>query len=138
MPERYQRPIFSRVYTKFADTSNRRGGGKHRRKLLANMSGRVVELGAGSGANFTHYPASVDEVLAVEPEPYLRQQALMAATETSVNIRVLDGDAYRLPGDEGTFEAWRCLARPLHRSRPAARARRAVPSHQTRGRTAFL
>jgi hypothetical protein len=76
MPERYQRPIFARVYTKFAKTSNRRGGAEHRRKLLADLNGRVIELGAGSGANFAHYIASVDEVLAVEPEPYLRQQAL--------------------------------------------------------------
>lgn len=105
MSERFRRPIFARVYTRFAETSNRRGGAEHRRKLLADLSGRVIELGAGSGANFAHYPASVDEVLAVEPEPYLRQQALRAATETSVNIRVVDGDAYRLPGDEGTFDA---------------------------------
>ncbi len=89
MPERFRHPIFARVYTKFAKTSNRRGGDEHRRKLLADLSGRVIELGAGSGANFAHYPASVDEVLAVEPEPYLRQQALRAATEASVNIRVL-------------------------------------------------
>jgi ubiquinone/menaquinone biosynthesis C-methylase UbiE len=41
----------------------------------------------------------------MEPEPYLRQQALRSATETSVNIRVLDGDAYRPPGDEATFDA---------------------------------
>jgi ubiquinone/menaquinone biosynthesis C-methylase UbiE len=105
MPDRSRHPIFARVYTKFAETSNRRGGAEHRHKLLADLSGRVIELGAGSGANFMHYPASVEEVLAVEPEPYLRQQALNAATEASVNIRVLDGDAYRLPGDEGTFDA---------------------------------
>jgi ubiquinone/menaquinone biosynthesis C-methylase UbiE len=105
MPERFRRPIFARVYTRFADTSNRRGGAEHRRKLLADLSERVIELGAGSGANFAHYPASVDEVLAVEPEPYLRQQALRAATEAPVNIRVLDGEAYRLPGNEGTFDA---------------------------------
>ena len=105
MPERIRRPIFARVYTKFAETSNRRGGAEHRRKLLTDLSGRVIELGAGSGANFAHYPASVDEVLAVEPEPYLRQQALKAATEASVNIRVLNGDAHSLPGDEGTFDA---------------------------------
>jgi SAM-dependent methyltransferase len=105
MPERFRRPIFARVYTRFADASNRRGGAEHRRKLLADLSGRVIELGAGSGANFAHYPACVDEVLAVEPEPYLRQQALTAATEAPVSIRVLDGDAYRLPGDEGTFDA---------------------------------
>jgi ubiquinone/menaquinone biosynthesis C-methylase UbiE len=105
MPERIRHPIFARVYTRFADTSNRRGGTEHRRKLLLGLSGRVIELGAGSGANFAHYPASVDEVLAVEPEPYLRQQALSAATEALVNIRVLDGDAYRLPGDDWTFDA---------------------------------
>ena len=105
MPERSRRPIFARVYTRFAERSNRRGGAEHRRKLLADLSGRVVELGAGSGANFAHYPPSVEEVLAVEPEPYLRHQALNAATEASVNIRVLDGNAYRLPGDEGTFDA---------------------------------
>jgi ubiquinone/menaquinone biosynthesis C-methylase UbiE len=105
MPERIRRPIFARVYTKFAETSNRRGSAEHRRKLLTDLSGRVIELGAGSGANFAHYPASVDEVLAVEPEPYLRQQALRAATEASVNIRVLNGDAHSLPGDEGTFDA---------------------------------
>jgi len=105
MSERSRRPIFARVYTRFAETSNRRGGADHRRKLLANLNGRVIELGAGSGANFEHYPASVDEVLAVEPEPYLRQQALTAATEAPANIRVLDGDAYRLPGDESTFDA---------------------------------
>jgi hypothetical protein len=80
MPECFRRPIFARVYTKFAEASNRRGGAEHRRKLLADLSGRVIELGAGSGTNFAHYPASVDEVLAVEPEPYLRQQALGAAT----------------------------------------------------------
>jgi ubiquinone/menaquinone biosynthesis C-methylase UbiE len=105
MPERFRRPIFARVYTKFAKTSNRRGGAEHRRKLLAELSGRVIELGAGSGANFAHYPTSVDEVLAIEPEPYLRHQALRAATEASVNIRVLNGDAHSLPGDEGTFDA---------------------------------
>lgn len=105
MPERFRRPILARIYTRFAETSNRRGGTEHRRKLLADLSGRVIELGAGSGANFAHYPTSVDEVLAVEPEPYLGRQALRAAEEASVNIRVVDGDAYRLPDDEGTFDA---------------------------------
>ncbi len=105
MSECFRRPIFARVYTRFAQASKRRGGAEHRRRLLADLNGRVIELGAGSGANFAHYPASVDEVLAVEPEPYLRRRALTAATDAPVNIRVIDGDAYGLPGDDGTFDA---------------------------------
>jgi hypothetical protein len=40
--------------------------------MLDGSAGRVVELGAGNGINFKHYPAAVAEVVAVEPEPYLR------------------------------------------------------------------
>lgn len=51
----------------------------HRRQLLAGLTGRVLELGAGNGGNFKHYRAGVSEVLAVEPEPYLREKAIAAA-----------------------------------------------------------
>jgi hypothetical protein len=39
------------------------------------LSGRVIEVGAGNGLNFVHYPATVTEVIAVEPEPHLRSIA---------------------------------------------------------------
>ncbi len=39
------------------------------------MSGRVIEVGAGAGSNFAHYPATVEDVMAVEPEPYLRERS---------------------------------------------------------------
>ena len=41
---------------------------EHRDELLAGTSGRVIEVGAGSGLNFGHYPNEVTEVVAVEPE----------------------------------------------------------------------
>lgn len=104
MTECHRRPIFARVYTRVAEASTRRGGAEHRRKLLAGLGGRVIELGAGSGANFVHYPTSVEEVLAIEPEPHLRRQALRAAAQASVNIQVMSGDAYRLPGEDGSFD----------------------------------
>jgi hypothetical protein len=31
----------------------------------------VVEIAAGNGMNFQHYPSTVEEVVAIEPEPYL-------------------------------------------------------------------
>ncbi len=105
MPEHASHPIFARVYTKVAEMSERRGGAEHRRKLLAGLSGRVIEVGAGSGANFAHYPTTVSEVLAVEPEPYLRERAQRAAAQAPVSVSVVDGGADQLPGQEGTFDA---------------------------------
>ena len=60
------RPIFSRMLARAAVCEERRGGAEHRRRLLAGLSGRVLELGAGSGVSFAHYPATVTELVAVE------------------------------------------------------------------------
>jgi ubiquinone/menaquinone biosynthesis C-methylase UbiE len=98
-------PIFARVYARFAQMSERRGGAEHRQRLLVGLGGRVIELGAGSGANFPHYPTSVSEVVAVEPERYLRERAQRAAAAAKVPISVEPGDAERLPGETATFDA---------------------------------
>ena len=79
--------------------------GIHRDRLLAGLSGRVVEVGAGNGVNFGHYPATVETVVAVEPEPFMRGKARHAATVAPVDVRVLDGVASRLPFDSGSFDA---------------------------------
>jgi ubiquinone/menaquinone biosynthesis C-methylase UbiE len=56
----------------------------------------VVEVGAGNGINFEHYPAGVEELIAVEPEPYLRGQAEQAAAASPVPVRVVPGVAASL------------------------------------------
>lgn len=77
----------------------------HRDELLSGLSGRVLELGAGAGTNFAHYPPTVEHVLAVEPEPYLRARAEEAATRTEIEIEVVDGVADSLPAEDGSFDA---------------------------------
>src|SRR5437763_1155541 len=84
---------------------DKQGGAEHRDELLADLRGRVIEVGAGSGANFAHYPATVDEVVAVEPEPYLRERAKQAAESVPVKVRVLEGEADDLPARDGEFDA---------------------------------
>lgn len=69
------------------------------------LSGRVIEVGAGSGANFRHYPTTVSEVLAVEPEGYLRECAQDATANASVAVSVLECGADQLPGEEASFDA---------------------------------
>jgi SAM-dependent methyltransferase len=97
-------PIFARLFAWGASNAPAEQT-EHRRKLLAGLSGRVVEVGAGNGLNFPHYPAEVTEVLAVEPEPYLREKAVAAAARVPVPITVADGVADSLPAGDGEFDA---------------------------------
>jgi SAM-dependent methyltransferase len=62
-----------------------------RRENLAGLSGRVLEVGAGIGTNFAFYQDSVEQVVAVEPEPRLRAFARAAAAEAPVPV-VLSGE----------------------------------------------
>ncbi|WP_246361252.1 class I SAM-dependent methyltransferase [Haloechinothrix aidingensis] len=78
---------------------------EHRRSLLTGLSGEIVEVGAGNGLNFAHYPPSVTRVLAVEPEPHLREAATGAARLAAVPVRVVDGLAEELPAADGSFDA---------------------------------
>lgn len=76
-----------------------------RDELLAGLSGRVVEIGAGNGMNFRHYPATVAEVLAFEPEPYLRGKAQEVARSAPVDVTVSDATADPLPLEAESCDA---------------------------------
>lgn len=88
-----------------APMSERRGANKHRRKLLDGLTGHVIEVGAGQGTNFTYYPTSVEQLVAIEPEDYLRQRAQQAAASVPVSITLLDAVAEKLPGEDESFDA---------------------------------
>jgi len=79
-----QHPRFSRAYLRISQVADQRGALEYRRALLAGLIGRVIEIGAGNGRNFPHYPATVTEVLAVEPDDTLRTHAEAAAREAPV------------------------------------------------------
>jgi ubiquinone/menaquinone biosynthesis C-methylase UbiE len=100
-----EHPRFARMYLRMAPRAEERGASEHRRRLLAGLQGRVVEVGAGSGLNFAHYPATVSEVIAIEPEPTLRAAAADAANEAPVAVRVLPGTADELPIGDGELDA---------------------------------
>ena len=52
----------------------------HRRELLQKTSGRVLEVGAGTGVNFSLYPKDV-EVFAIEPSAPMYKRAVKAAAD---------------------------------------------------------
>ncbi|MEV6110243.1 class I SAM-dependent methyltransferase [Streptomyces sp. NPDC051940] len=105
-PRTKSRPVFSRFYARVAGPAlDRAGAAGMRRRLLAGLSGEVLEIGAGNGLNFPHYPAAVTRVVAVEPEPRLRALARQAAAAAPVPVDVVDGVAERLPAADGSADA---------------------------------
>jgi ubiquinone/menaquinone biosynthesis C-methylase UbiE len=70
---------------------------ERRRALVSQLAGRVVEIGAGTGLTFPHYPRTVTGVVAVEPDPHRRALAVGAARRARVPITVVDARAEELP-----------------------------------------
>ena len=59
-PRPVRHPIFARCYARVGHLMDAEIG-DHRRRLLAGLTGRVLEVGAGNGLNFPHYPVTVTE-----------------------------------------------------------------------------
>lgn len=100
-PQRDEHPVFARLWSR---VSGFVVPDERRRELLAGTAGRVLEIGAGDGRSFAHYPASVTELIAIEPEPSLRASARAAAAAAKLPITVLDGSAESLPIADGQLD----------------------------------
>ena len=103
--EKVDNPFFARMYLRMTSSRKAKGEDEYRRRLLAGLSGAVIEVGAGTGLNFPHYPDTVERVLAVEPEPRLREAATKAIAEAAVPVEVVDGVSGSLPAADESFDA---------------------------------
>lgn len=98
-------PVFARFYARVSVTADLKGGiAAYREELLSGLSGRVIEIGAGNGLNFAHYPGAVSEVVALEPERSLRQLAVRSALRAEVPVDVVPGAAEALPVKSEAFD----------------------------------
>ncbi|MFB1297778.1 class I SAM-dependent methyltransferase [Mycobacterium sp. pW049] len=106
MSEHVDNPFFARLWTAMSSRepeSLRR----LRRENLAGLSGRVLEVGAGTGTNFEFYPATVTEVVAVEPERRLMALAQQAAGRAPIPVTVT-ADTVEQFSDAEPFDAVVC------------------------------
>ncbi|GAA1382315.1 class I SAM-dependent methyltransferase [Catellatospora chokoriensis] len=100
-----QHPRFARFYARISTRAEAHGAAAHRTRLLAGLTGFVIEVGAGNGLNFAYYPAGVTGVLAVEPDDTLREHARRAARHAPVAVDVVAGHADALPAADAAFDA---------------------------------
>lgn len=93
------------MYERVSPGMDAEGMAELRGELLSQLSGQIIEVGAGNGRNFAYYPPAVTSVVAVEPEPHLRGLAERAAGGTDVAVSVVPGRAERLPLDDASVDA---------------------------------
>lgn len=71
---------------------------KIRQQIIPQAQGNVLEIGAGSGANFVHYdPARVSKLYALEPNPGMIRLAERQRRKTKLDIEFLDLPGERIP-----------------------------------------
>lgn len=70
---------------------------KYRRAVAAAARGRVLEIGVGSGLNFSHYRDGVDIVFGVDPSARLLAMARRRAASAGVRAQFVQGSATALP-----------------------------------------
>ncbi len=74
-----------------------------RRRLLSAARGRVLEVGAGTGANLPLYPATA-HVVATEYDEGMARQARKRLNKAHAPVQLLLADAQALPFDDATFD----------------------------------
>ena len=104
MADTIDNPFFARVWTTIS-THEPESIRRLRRENLAGLTGRVLEVGAGTGTNFEFYPVTVTEVVAIEPEQRLAVLARQAADTASVPVTVSTDTVERFLGTSEPFDA---------------------------------
>lgn len=96
--------LIAALYDPFMRRAEERILGAWRSEVLADLSGRVLEIGAGTGLNLPHYPVAVTELMMLEPDRHMRRR-LTARIRASVrHVSTSDADATSLPFADGAFD----------------------------------
>jgi ubiquinone/menaquinone biosynthesis C-methylase UbiE len=100
--------IFAALYDLMMRRPERGGLADMRAGLIAEASGRTLELGAGTGLNLAHYTDSVTDLVLTEPDPHMAsrlRKRLAAESPAPRRVEVVETGAERLPFEDASFDS---------------------------------
>lgn len=100
LSDRFQAALYDRVTAPI----ERKWLGDIRRELISGLTGRVLEIGAGTGANFQYYSPQA-QVTATEPSLHFFKRALAKLPSAQARIELQEANAHALPFDADAFDA---------------------------------
>jgi ubiquinone/menaquinone biosynthesis C-methylase UbiE len=95
--------LFAAGYDKFMAGTEKAGLRAQREALLAGVTGRVLEIGGGTGANLAFYGA-VEELVITEPEEPMARRLERKVAASGIRARVVRAPAEQLPFDDESFD----------------------------------
>ena len=99
-----RRKFFAASYDFQIRKAERAGLTEMRRSLLAQVSGRVLEVGGGTGANLAHYSPAVISLTVTEPDVSMIKRLERRARAEAPATTVLRAPAEDLPFEDRTFD----------------------------------
>jgi ubiquinone/menaquinone biosynthesis C-methylase UbiE len=96
--------IFARFYDRMTAGAEKSGLRAHRQALLAKASGKVLEIGGGTGANLPFYGSGVESLTITEPSEPMARRLEQRLNEHDVPADVVRAPAEQLPFESGSFD----------------------------------
>jgi ubiquinone/menaquinone biosynthesis C-methylase UbiE len=99
-----RRRFFALTYDRQVAKVEQAGLGELRQTLLADASGRVLEVGSGTGANLPFYGPGVESLTVTEPEPAMLRRLEQRVREQAPRAKVVRAPAEQLPFEDDAFD----------------------------------
>jgi ubiquinone/menaquinone biosynthesis C-methylase UbiE len=96
--------ILAPVYDRMAQGSEKAGLRTMRQSLLGEATGRVLEIGAGTGVNLPHYDGAGESLVLTEPEPPMIRRLQRSVRDHAAAAQILQASAEDLPFEDDSFD----------------------------------
>lgn len=96
--------MFAAMYDRMSRANEEAGVRALREGLLAGATGRVLEIGAGTGANLPLYDGGLEALVMTEPEAAMLRRLQQKAREQAPDAEVVQAPAESLPFEDGSFD----------------------------------
>ncbi len=96
--------LSARLYDPFLWWGEKSGLSKKRDRLLEAAAGDVLEIGAGTGLNLSHYPPGLGRLVVSEPEQHKADLLLKRAAELGLEAEFVRASAEALPFEDDSFD----------------------------------
>jgi ubiquinone/menaquinone biosynthesis C-methylase UbiE len=96
--------LSARLYDPFLWFAEKTGFSRWRKRIVGQVSGSVLELGAGTGLNLDHYPAGLERLVLVEPDVHKARILAGKAKSRGIKAEIVRAPGEMLPFEDDSFD----------------------------------